>query len=58
MNTKRDLADCIVKMNYGELKQVAYELSETIKDKEVRPKLETSDEFADLLYAWAEATRE
>lgn len=58
MATKKDLALVILKMNYGELKSVGDEFAETIKDKESRPKLETAEEFADLLYDWAEAQRE
>lgn len=55
MHTKKDLAATILKMNYGALKQVAAELAGTIEDKEARPKLETPEEFAELLYDWAEA---
>lgn len=55
MKTKQDLAELIVGMSYGELKTVAHELASTVEDKEARPKLETAEEFADLLYDWAEA---
>lgn len=58
MKSKRELADCIAGMSYNALKDVANDLSETIKDKEARPKLETPEEFADLLSDWAEAQRE
>lgn len=54
MKTAKDLADCIMGMNYGELRAVADDFSRMI-DKDVRPKIETQDEFADLLYDWAEA---
>jgi hypothetical protein len=53
---KKELAKFILTMNYGKLKEVAGELASTIEDKESRPKLETAEEFADLLYDWAEAT--
>lgn len=55
MNTRRDLAETINGMSYHELKALGHELAETIKDKEARPKLETAEEFADLLADWAEA---
>lgn len=55
MANKDDLAATIVQMSYGGLKSVAAELAEAIKDKEARPKLETAEEFADLLYDWAES---
>lgn len=56
MASINDLALTIVGMNYGDLKSVAKELARTIEDKESRPKLETAEEFADLLFDWAEAT--
>ena len=59
MLTKReDFIKAILTMEYGVLKGIASELSETIKDKEARPKLETPEEFADLLWDWADAYRE
>lgn len=54
MNTKTDLAKFIMNMNYGELKAVAADLS-TMKDADVRPKIETTEEYADMLYDWAES---
>jgi hypothetical protein len=57
MANKDDLARTITTMSYGELKSVAAALVAMI-DKEVRPKLETAEEFADLLYDWAEAQSE
>lgn len=53
--TRSDLAQYIVEMSYGELKAVGAALASTCQDKEARPKLETAEEFADLLYDWAEA---
>lgn len=55
---RNDFVETVLNMPYGQLKQIAYELAETIKDKEVRPKLETAEEFADLLWDWAEAQRD
>lgn len=55
MHTRKDLASSIRSMNYAELKAVAEELASACKDKEARPKLETAEEFADLLSDWAEA---
>lgn len=55
MRSRKDLAECIRYMSYGELKSVAAELASCCEDKEARPKLETPEEFADLLYDWAEA---
>lgn len=52
--TPRDLAALIVSMNYGTLLNVAAEFASMI-DKEVRPKVETKEEFADLLFDWADA---
>jgi hypothetical protein len=56
--TKNDFAKAILTMNYGTLKTVCAELATANEDKECRPKLETAEEFADLLYDWAEATHE
>lgn len=52
--TRNDLANTILKMNYGELKSVAASLA-SMKDEDVRPKIETTEEFADMLFDWAEA---
>lgn len=52
---REDLVAAITAMNYGALKQVGKELAEMIEDKEARPKLETAEEFADLLFDWAKA---
>lgn len=52
--TSKDLAAIILALNYGELRAVAGEFSKMI-DKEVRPKIETPDEFAEMLFDWAEA---
>ena len=57
MATRYRLIAAICEMPYGELKQIAHELAETIKDKEARPKLETAEEFADLLWDWADSNR-
>lgn len=57
MGERSDFVRAVLLMPYGELKQIAHELAETIKDKEARPKLETAEEFADLLWDWAEAQR-
>jgi hypothetical protein len=56
--TKKGLARVIVDMTYGELRTVAAELSSTCEDKEARPKMETTEDFAELLYDWAAATVE
>lgn len=58
MANKKDLAATIMAMNYGQLKDVATELAAAIEDKEARPKLETAEEFAELLYDWAESQGE
>jgi hypothetical protein len=57
MHTRKDLANAIRQMSYAELKAVSIELADAIKDKDARPKLETAEEFADLLSDWAEAQR-
>jgi hypothetical protein len=54
MNTKTDLANFIMEMNYGELKKVAVDLA-GMKDADVRPKIETPEEYAEMLFDWAEA---
>lgn len=51
---RQNLAKLIYSMPYGELMTVAGELA-AMKDEEVRPKIETQQEFADALYDWAEA---
>jgi len=53
--TAKDLAAAIMGMNYGDLKSVARDLAAACEDKEARPKMETTEDFADLLYYWAEA---
>lgn len=57
MKTRNDFIAAVVELPYGELKSIAAELAETIKDKDARPKLETAEEFADLLYDWAAANK-
>lgn len=52
---RSDLVRAILGLNYGDLKTVASELASAAADKDARPKLETAEEFADLLYDWAEA---
>ena len=57
MYTRKDLAKVITSMNYGTLKSVAASLA-SMKDDEVRPRIETTEEFAELLFDWAEAEME
>lgn len=52
--TAKDLANVIFNMNHGEMKKVASEMA-GMKDEEVRPKIETPEEFADMLFDWAES---
>lgn len=52
---RSDLIHAILGLPYGQLKSVCGELAGMIEDKETRPKLETAEEFADLLYDWADA---
>lgn len=54
MKTRADLAKLIVEMNYGELRSVAASLA-SMKDADVRPKIETTDEYAEMLFDWAES---
>lgn len=54
--SRNGLAKAITEMTYGELRAVAADLASTCHDKEARPKLETTEEFAELLYDWAAAT--
>lgn len=56
-NARRELVEVLLKMNYGELKDVATEFAGMI-DAEVRPKIETTDEFAELLFDWAFSQKE
>lgn len=51
---RMNLAKLIYSMTYGELMAVAGELS-AMRGAEVRPKIETQQEFAEALYDWAEA---
>lgn len=55
--TKMGLAKVITAMNYGDLREVGEELA-CMKEPEVRPKIETAQEFADALFDWAQATVE
>lgn len=55
MKTAKDLAKTIMEMNYRELHSVAAELA-GMKDADVRPKIETTEEYAELLFDWAEST--
>jgi len=52
--TKGEFAKAILGMTYGGLMEVAAELSE-MKEKDVRPKIETPEEYASLLHDWADA---
>jgi hypothetical protein len=54
MKTRADLAGVIMTMNYGELFAVAEALA-GMKDEGVRPKIETPQEYAELLFDWAES---
>lgn len=58
MHSKADLAKFIVEMNYGELRDVAAELAGACEDKEARPSMKTGQDFAELLFDWAEANAE
>ena len=51
---RNNLAKLIYSMPYGELMSVADDLSK-MKDAEMRPKIETQEEYASLLYDWAES---
>lgn len=53
---RQQLARFIYSMPYGELAAVAGELAEACEDKEARPRMESKEDFASLLYDWAEAT--
>lgn len=55
MTTRQEFAAAILGMSYGTLKEICADLAATIEDKEARPKLETAEEFADLLFDWADA---
>lgn len=52
--TADDLAKVILDMTYGELREVAAEMSKMIEPG-VRPKVQTQEDFADMLHDWAEA---
>lgn len=54
-NPKGRLAQAILDLTYGELMEIAGELSE-MKQPDVRPKIETPEEYAALLHDWADAT--
>lgn len=54
-NAKGKLAQAILSLTYGELMEIAGELAQ-MKDPEVRPKIETAEEYAALLHDWADAT--
>lgn len=57
MMTGKDLARVILKMNYRELMNVSGRLSGMVVP-DVRPKIETPEEYAEALYDWAEAELE
>lgn len=57
MADRKDVASAILACNYGELKAIGAELAGACADKECRPRLKTPEEFADLLFDWAEATK-
>lgn len=57
MKTAKDFATVVMEMNYGELKKVAADLA-GMKDAEVRPKIETPEEYAELLFDWAESQQD
>ena len=56
-STKSELAQVILGLPYGTLMEIAGELSQ-MKEPEVRPKIETPQDYASLLHDWAEATDE
>lgn len=53
-----ELADAIAAMTFGDLMSVASDLSQMAEAKDARPKLETPEEFASLLWDWSESNRE
>lgn len=54
MQTKEDVAQVILRLNYGELMALGRELS-AMKEPDVRPSIETPEEYAALLFDWAES---
>lgn len=50
-----DVAKSICELTYGDLMRLSEQLASMNSDKECRPKLETSTEFASLLHDWADA---
>lgn len=52
--TKAELAAAILGLTYGSLMEVAAELAK-MKEPDVRPKIETPEEYAAMLHDWAEA---
>lgn len=55
MADKKDLALTIIQMSYGALRDAAAELAAACEDTEARPQMKTGQDFADLLFDWAEA---
>ena len=53
--TKQDFAKLILAFNYGELKGIASDFAAMVVDKDPRLPPETTQDFAELLYDWAEA---
>jgi len=51
----KNLADAILVLTYGEMIEMAGELSQGIADKEIWPSFGTEKDFAALLHGWAEA---
>lgn len=52
--TRVELADAILGLTYGDMMEIAGELSR-MKEPGVRPKIETPEEYAALLHDWADS---
>lgn len=57
MSAREELAKTIFAMNYGELSGVATEFAHMVDDPEVRTPPKTTEDFASLLFDWAESIK-
>lgn len=56
--TAKELAKAITTMNYGELVSVAADFASMCEDKQVRSPPKSQEDFANLIWDWAEAESE
>jgi hypothetical protein len=51
----KNFACLILRMTYGDLRDIAGDFAAMVEEEEMRPRPKTTEDFANLLHDWAEA---